>query len=90
MKEYYTGKNQAGLSTLYKNELIKGEDSFMRRHVKQNDKFVLICGGFEPIQFKRFGRVEFGDYFYMSDTYYDAVAYRPVKDVFFLGFGFMN
>lgn len=49
-----------------------------------------MSGGFEAKSWKRFKRVEPGDYFYMSDTYFDAVVFKPKKDVYFLGFGFLN
>lgn len=31
LKDYYNGKNASGLTALYKNEVIKGEDSFLKR-----------------------------------------------------------
>jgi hypothetical protein len=34
--------------------------------------------------------VEPGDYFYMSESYYDAVMFRPKKNIYFLGFGLLN
>ena len=34
--------------------------------------------------------METGDYFYMSETYYDAVMFKPKKNCYFLGFGFLN
>jgi hypothetical protein len=58
--------------------------------VKANENFILISGSFEAKRWRRFPKLEMGDYFYMSDTYYDAVIFKPKKDVYFLGFGFNN
>ena len=90
MKEFYQGKGAANMMPIFKGEVIKGDDTFMKRQVKFCENFILVCGGFEAIKFNRFGRLESGDYFYMSDTYFDAIAFRPKKDVYFLGFGFLN
>eukprot|EP00347_Sterkiella_histriomuscorum_P020840 403336264 len=90
LKEYHNGKGKDNLTPIYKNELIKGEDTYAKRLVQSGDNFLLICGGFEAIKWTRFGRLEFGDYFYMSDTYYDAIAFRPKQDMYFLGFGLFN
>eukprot|EP00347_Sterkiella_histriomuscorum_P000151 403376975 len=90
LKEYHSGKGQGNLTPIYKNELIKGEDTFIKRLVQSGDNFLLICGGFEPIKWTRFATMEFNSYFHMSDNYYEAVAFKPKQDVHFLGFGFFN
>lgn len=58
--------------------------------VKQGEQFILISGSFEAKRWKRFPKVEFNSYFYMSDSYYDAVMFKPKRDIYFLGFGFLN
>ena len=50
----------------------------------------MMSGSFEAKKWKRFPRMEPGDYFYMSDTYMDAVIFKPKTDIYFLGFGLMN
>jgi len=50
----------------------------------------LITGSFEGKRWKRFPKLEASDYFYMSDTYYDALIFKPKVDVHLLGFGFLN
>ena len=54
------------------------------------EKFLLVSGSFEAKKWKRFPKVEPSDYFYMSTGYYDAVAFKPKIDIYFLGFGLMN
>ncbi len=90
LNTYHTGKGGASLSIVHKGELIKNEDSFLKRLIKSGENFILLSGGFEAIMWKRFAKTESSDYFYMSDSYYDAVAFKPKRDVHFLGFGFMN
>ena len=58
--------------------------------VKTGDNFILISGSFLAKKWKRFGKIEQGDYFYMSETQWDAVVFKPKKDIYFLGFGFLN
>lgn len=90
LKDSYNGKGSSTLTTLYKDEIIGADDTFMKRLIKSGENFVLISGSFELKKWSRFPKVEHGDYFYMSDTYYDAVAFKPKKDIYFLGFGLLN
>ncbi len=83
-------KGAGALTTIYKNEIVKGEDTFFKRMVKSGESFLLMGGTFEPKLWKRFPRIENGDYFYMSDSYYDAVIFKPKCDIYFLGFGILN
>ena len=83
-------KTVGALTVIYKGELIKPEDTYMRKHIRSDENFILMTGSLEAKRWKRFGRVETGDYFYMSESCYDAVAFKPKMDVFFLGFGFIN
>ena len=89
LKEYYQTKGGA-VQTTYKGEVIKGEDSYAKRLIRQHELFLLMCGSYVAKKWTRFGRVETGDYFYMSETYYDAVCFRPKRAMHFLGFGFLN
>jgi hypothetical protein len=68
---------------------VKGEDSFFKRLVTNGENFLLIAGTLEAKMWKRFPRMETSDYFYMSETYYDAVMFKPKKNCYFLGFGFL-
>ena len=70
--------------------MIKGDDTYLKRLVKAGEHFILISGSFEAKKWKRFPKIEVHDYFYMSDNYPDAIAFRPKKNVYFLGFGFLN
>ena len=90
IKDYLTIKNAGSLSAIYKSELIRGEDTFLKRLIKSGENFILISGTYQLKKWKRFARVEVSDYFYMSDGYFDAVAFKPKKNVHFLGFGFCN
>lgn len=90
MKDLFTIKGASGLTSIYKGEIVKGDDTYLKRLVKNGDNFLLVSGSYETKKWKRFGRVESGDYFYMSDTYYDAVVFKPKSDVVFLGFGLLN
>ncbi len=58
--------------------------------MKSGENFVLLSGSFQAKKWSRFPRVEPGDYFYMSESYYDAVMFRPKKNIYFLGFGLLN
>lgn len=81
---------EKNLQAVYKDEVIKSEDSFVKRLIKQHELFLLMCGSYEAKKWTRFGRTETGDYFYMSTTYYDAVCFKPKRAIYFLGFGFLN
>lgn len=83
-------KGAGALTTIYKNDLIKGDETFFKRMIKSGEHILLMGGTFEPKVWKRFPRVESGDYFYMSDNYYDAVIFKPKCDIYFLGFGVLN
>lgn len=52
--------------------------------------FFLISGNLVAQKWRRFGRLVLNDYFYMSETYWDAVKFTPKMDVFILGFALMN
>ena len=49
-----------------------------------------MSGSFQAKKWMRFPQFEQGDYFYMSDMYWDAVMVQPRSDIYFLGFGLMN
>ena len=89
LSEYYSGKNKNSLVPIYKGELLKGDETFLKKFVKSGDNFILIAGSLEAKMWKRFPRMETGDYFYMSETYYDAVMFKPKKNIYFLGFGLL-
>jgi hypothetical protein len=89
LKDYYNGKNSNQLVALYKGELIKNEETFFKKLIKSGENFFLVAGTLEAKMWKRFPRMETSDYFYMSDTYYDAVMFKPKKNIYFLGFGFL-
>lgn len=78
------------MSTIYRGEIIKTDDTYLKRLIKSGERFILISGAFEVKKWKRFPKMEIEDYFYMSDTYYDAMIFKPVSDIYFLGFGLMN
>jgi len=90
LKDYFAVKSGGALNTIYKGEIAKSEDTFYKRMVKSGELFLLISGSFEGKRWRRFPKCETTDYFYMSDTYYDAVIFKPKCDVYFLGFGFLN
>lgn len=90
LKDSYNGKGASTLTTLLKDEIIGGDDTFLKRMIKSGENFILISGSFEIKKWTRFPKIEYNDYFYMSDTYPDAVAFKPKRDIYFLGFGFLN
>jgi len=90
LKDFHGGPGASLLNIIHKDGIIKNDDSFLKRLIKSGEKFILMSGGFEAKVWKRFRRVESGDYFYMSDMYFDAVCFKPKKDAFFLGFGFLH
>jgi len=90
MKDFFTMKNAKGLSVLYRDEQIKGDETYLKRLIKSGEQFILLSGSFEAKKWNRFGKTENGDYFYMSDTQYDGVVFKPKNDIYFLGFGLMN
>jgi hypothetical protein len=51
---------------------------------------LLFTGALIAKRWKRFKRLEMEDYFYMSESYYDATQFKPKIDVHILGFGMMN
>jgi hypothetical protein len=90
LKEFFKIKGAFGLNTIYKGELVKNDETYLKRLIKQYENFILISGSFEAKKWKRFPRIDPEEYFYMSDTYYDAVIFKPKIDIYFLGFGSMN
>jgi hypothetical protein len=62
----------------------------VKRGVLAGEQFMMISGSFQEKKWKRFPSFEQSDYFYMSDSYWDAVMLQPKSDIFFLGFGVMN
>lgn len=88
LKDFY--KTDGALSIVYRGEVSKKEDTYLKRLVKQDENFILISGSFVAKKWKRFGRFVLTDYFYMSETYWDAVRVTPKMDMFLLGFGLMN
>lgn len=90
LKDFFKIKGAGALNTIYKGELVKNDETYLKRLIKQYENFILISGSFEAKKWKRFPRIEPGDYFYMSDTYYDAVIFKPKMDIYLLGFGSMN
>jgi hypothetical protein len=66
-----------------------GDVSFRESFVKNNDQFVVVCGGAggSAIIWKRFQDVYVTDYFYMSCSNYDAACFIPKRKVAFKGFG---
>jgi hypothetical protein len=58
--------------------------------VKNNDKFSFVMGQEcfkEPLIWQRFERIYINDYYYMNSSYFDAVAFKPLRDIVFFGFG---
>jgi hypothetical protein len=90
LKDYFNVKGGGSLSTIYKGEIVKADETFFKRLIKSGELFLLISGSFEGKRWKRFPKAETSDYFYMSETYYDAVIFKPKCDVYFLGFGLLN
>lgn len=90
LRECIGGPKCNTLSIIYNGELAGTDDTFIKRSVKQGDNFLLMGGSFEAKQWKRFPKLELGDYFYMSDTYFDAIAFKALREVNFLGFGLCN
>lgn len=79
------------MTTIYHGELIKDDDTYLKLLVKSGDRFILISGGaIDAKKWRRFTKIEDDDYFSISDTSYDAIAFKPSSDVYFLGFGLLN
>lgn len=89
LKDYYEIKGGA-FTVIYNGEPVKKEDTYLRRLVKSNSSFFLISGSLLALRWKRFGRIVTTDYFYMSDSYWDAVVFKPKIDVYLLGFAILN
>ena len=53
LKEYFKIKGGA-LNTIYKGELVKGEDTYFKRMIKSGEQFILMSGSFEAKKWKRF------------------------------------
>jgi hypothetical protein len=62
----------------------------VKRMVPHMSTFFLVAGELVAKRWKRFKRMEQEDYFYMSESYWDAVQFKPKVDVYFLGFALMN
>ena len=73
MKEYLPIKVAGSLQVLYKNTIIKNDETYLKRGIVGSESFVLISGSFTSKKWKRFPSHEMNDYFYMSDNYWDAV-----------------
>lgn len=71
MKDFF--KVSGALNIIYKGEIIKKEDTYFKRFIVQDATFFLVSGALVMKRWKRFTNLEFSDYFYMSDSYWDAV-----------------
>ena len=79
------------MTTIYHGELIKDDDTYLKLLVKSGDRFILINdGALDAKKWRRFKKVEDVDSFIISDTGYDAIAFKPKSDIYFLGFGVLN
>jgi hypothetical protein len=88
IKDYFNVKG-AAFNVIYKGDLVKKEDTYLKKLVPSHTSTIfLIAGSLQPQKWKRFGRMVTTDYFYMSETYWDAIMFKPKMDIFFLGFGF--
>jgi hypothetical protein len=78
------------LNIVYNGEVVTNRDSFLKRLVKSGEKFVLLSGTLQAKRWKRFKELRTGDYFYMYNSWPDAIAFVPKRDIFFMGFAFNN
>jgi len=90
IKDYYLGKSASMLSIIYKGEVLSGDETFFKKNIRYGENFILMCGKLETKIWKRFSQISYDDYFYMSNSYPDAVVFKPFKDIYFLGFGLLN
>jgi hypothetical protein len=44
----------------------------------------------EPKIWVRFKTMSLGDYYYLEIGHWDAICFKPLKDVFFFGFGVLG
>jgi hypothetical protein len=89
LKDFYTFKGGA-FNVIYNGDVVKKEDTYLKKLVMSNASFFLISGSFVAKRWKRFGRIVTTDYFYMSDSYWDAIVFKPKIDIFLLGFSVLN
>ena len=76
---------------IYKGEIIKKEDTFVKKHVlSQKSSFLLIPGGFSASKFKRFTGAYSTSFWYMSESVWDSLIFIPTVNVYLLGFGMNN
>jgi hypothetical protein len=66
------------------------EEIIEKNNVLDNQKIIYIVKKVdyqEPMKWVRFKSFYLTDYFYLNLTAWDAVAFKPLRDVYFLGFG---
>lgn len=58
--------------------------------MRSGEKFLLLSGSLQAKKWRRFKEIRTTDYFYMYNSWPDAIAFAPKKEIYFLGFGFTN
>lgn len=89
LKDFFSSKDGAP-NIIYKGDVLKKEDTYVKRMVPHLATFVLFTGELIAKRWKRFQRIEMNDYYYMSESYWDAVQFKPKIDVHILGFAVLN
>lgn len=86
---------ELGGTLLYEGKIMENLDdsTFAKQLIKHNSKVLITSqdsGSGSQKEWRRFKDTYLTDYFYMSRSYWDAVAFKPKRDVTFYGFGFFG
>ena len=90
MRDLLTIPKANSLNILYKGELVKADETFLKRQILKGETFFMISGSVQGKKWKRFPKYELNSYFYLRLLYWDAICLIPKCDITMVGFGLMN
>ncbi len=76
-----------GLQVVHKGTILEAKtETYLERNILEGETFILMSGRPEPKVWRRFKYMQDNDYYYLSNTYFDAVGFKAKRDVIILGF----
>ena len=78
------------LGVLHRGEIVKAEDTFVKRQVREGEFVVLVKSEQKTMRWHRFTKYHHESSMVLYRDQWDALAFIPKVDITLLGFGFFN
>jgi hypothetical protein len=78
------------LGVLHRGEIVKAEDTFVKRQVREGECVVLVKSEQKIMRWHRFTKYHHESSMVLYQNQWDALAFIPKVDITLLGFGFFN